>query len=130
MQGQRAVVGWTLVRVIFGLSLALAHGVPKVLSGAKGLMEDVAALGFPFPPFFAWCATLTELVGGLLIASGLFARPAACFASFTMLVALYQHRADPFSKMEKAVLFLAVCAAVAIAGAGPWSLDAKLRRSP
>jgi putative oxidoreductase len=130
MMERRAVVGWTLVRICFGLSLSLAHGVPKLLSGAKNITATVAAMGLPFPPFFAWCATLAELVGGLLIAAGLFARPAALFASFTMMVALYQHRADPFSKMEKALLFFTVCAAVTIAGAGPWSLDAKLRRRP
>jgi putative oxidoreductase len=128
MLGQWQALGWTLVRVVFGLSLALAHGLVKVTSGMEGFTRTVASLGFPFPSFFAWCAALTELVGGLLIAVGLLTRPAAGLAAFTMLVALYRHRADPFATAEKALLFLTVFVALAIAGAGPWSLDARLRR--
>jgi putative oxidoreductase len=128
MQEQRAVMGWTLVRVTFGVLLSLGHGLPKALSGAKNLTANVAEMGLPFPAFFAWCATLTELVGGLLIAVGVLTRPAAAFASFTMLVALYDHRVDPFAKAEKALLFFAVFVAITLAGAGPWSVDAKLRR--
>jgi putative oxidoreductase len=45
-----------------------------------------------------------------------------------MLVATMRHRPDPFSMMEKPLLFLAVFVAIMVAGAGPWSLDARLRR--
>jgi len=128
IQGRSAALGWTLVRVTFGLMLSLAHGLPKARGDMSRFAEGVANLGFPFPTFFAWCATLTELVGGLLIAVGLFSRPAAAFAAFTMLVACFRHRTDPFSAMEKPLLFLAVFVAVILVGAGPWSLDAKLRR--
>jgi len=128
MQSQGAALGWTLVRVTFGLMLSLAHGLPKARGDMARFAEGVANLGFPLPTFFAWCATLTELVGGVLIAVGLFTRPAAAFAAFTMLVASIRHRPDPFSLMEKPLLFLAVFVAVVLVGAGPWSLDAKLRR--
>lgn len=128
MQGQSAALGWTLVRVTFGLMLSLAHGLPKATGDMGPFVERVAKLGFPFPTFFAWCATLTELLGGLLIALGLFSRPAAAFAAFTMVVATFRHRPDPFSAMEKPLLFLTVFVAVILVGGGPWSLDAKLRR--
>jgi putative oxidoreductase len=128
MQGLQGVAGWTLVRLVFGLSLALGHGLPKVMGNMAGFAEGVAKLGFPFPLFFAWCAALSELVGGLLVAVGLFTRPAATLAAFTLAVALYRHRADPFGTQEKALVFLAVMLAVVLAGAGPWSLDAKVRR--
>lgn len=124
----KSAVGLTLIRVVFGLSLALGHGLPKLTGDMSKFATGVAQLGFPFPTFFAWCATLAELVGGLLVAVGLFTRPAAAMAGFTMVVALYRHRADPFGRMELALLYLAVLAAIALIGAGPWSLDAKVRR--
>jgi putative oxidoreductase len=122
------VRGWTLVRVVFGLTLALGHGLSKVTGDMSRFAEGVANLGFPFPLFFAWCASLAEFLGGLLVAVGLFTRPAAAFAGFTMLVALFRHRADPFGRMELALLYLTVMVAVVLVGAGPWSLDARLRR--
>ncbi|ADO73684.1 DoxX family protein [Stigmatella aurantiaca] len=128
MQGQRGVVGWTLVRIVFGLSLALGHGLPKVTGNMAGFAEGVAKLGFPFPLVFAWAAALSELLGGLLVAVGLFTRPAATLGAFTLAVALYRHRVDPFGTMEKALLFFSVMVAVVLAGPGPWSLDAKVRR--
>ncbi|WP_257455461.1 DoxX family protein [Archangium lipolyticum] len=128
MMGSRgAVVGWTAVRVVFGLTLALLHGLPKVTGGVDQFARGVAALGFPYPTFFAWCAALAELVGGLLVAVGLFTRPAAAFATFTMVVALYRHRADPFARMELALLYFAVMFAALLIGAGPLSLDSKVR---
>ena len=128
MQGQNGALSWTLIRVAFGLMLSLAHGVPKAMGNLTPFIERVGSLGFPFPTFFAWCAVLTEMVGGVMIALGLFTRPVAAFAAFTMLVAAFRHLPDPFSMMEKPLLFLTVFVALIIAGAGPWSLDARLRR--
>ncbi|MCE9667955.1 DoxX family protein [Myxococcus stipitatus] len=124
----RMALGWTLVRVVFGLTLGLGHGWSKVTGDMSGFARGVAELGFPFPLFFAWCASLAEFLGGLLVAVGLFTRPAAAFAGFTMLVALFRHRADSFGRMELALLYLSVMAAVMLVGAGPYSLDARVRR--
>jgi putative oxidoreductase len=128
MQSRSAVVAWTLVRVTFGMMLVLAHGLPKVTGNMERFTAGVASLGFPMPTFFAWCAALTELVGGLLVAVGLLTRPMAAFAAFTMLVAAYSGLDEPFSGMEKSLLFLTVFVGLIITGPGPWSLDAKLRR--
>jgi putative oxidoreductase len=127
MQGRRGEVGWLVVRVVFGLTLALGHGLPKVTGNMEGFAQGVAALGFPFPLFFAWCAALAELLGGVLVAVGLFTRPAAAFAAFTMVVALYRHRVDPFGRMELALLYLTVLGTAVFVGGGPFSLDARLR---
>ncbi|NTX12165.1 DoxX family protein [Myxococcus llanfairpwllgwyngyllgogerychwyrndrobwllllantysiliogogogochensis] len=124
----RMALGWTLVRAVFGLALGLGHGLPKVTGDMSRFAAGVAELGFPFPLFFAWCASLAELVGGVLVAVGLFTRPAAAMAGFTMLVALFRHRADPFGRMELALLYLTVMVAVALIGGGPWSLDSRVRR--
>ena len=79
-------------------------------------------------------AGLAELVGGLLIAAGLFTRPASCLLACTMgVAALMQHAADPlFSRTgpskEMAVLYLVAAIAFALAGSGRWGIDALLRR--
>ncbi|MCY1046003.1 DoxX family protein [Corallococcus sp. bb12-1] len=124
----RGAVGWTLVRVVFGLTLAFGHGLGKVTGDISGFAEGVAKIGFPAPMFFAWCAALAEFLGGIAVALGLLTRPAALFAGFTMLVALFRHRADPFGKMEMSILFLTVMVAALLIGGGPFSLDALLRR--
>lgn len=129
MQGRQEVLGWTLVRVVFGVMIAVAHGLPKVMDGVERHTNTVAAMGFPLPALFAWLSALAELVGGLLIAAGLFTRPVALIVISNMAVALYRHlqAGDPLARMEMALIFLTVFVAMAIAGAGPWSLDAKVR---
>ncbi|ATB32081.1 DoxX family protein [Melittangium boletus] len=130
MNTRGAALGWTLVRVVFGLTLALAHGLPKVMGDMSRFAAGVEQLGFPYPLFFAWCAALAEFLGGLLVALGLLTRPAALFAAFTMGVALYRHRADPFGNMEMSILYLSVMLSALFTGGGPYSVDAKLRRRP
>jgi putative oxidoreductase len=131
MTGSRgSTLGWTLVRGVFGLALGLAHGLPKVMGDMGRFAQGVAELGFPYPLYFAWAASLAELVGGLFVAVGFLTRPAAFFAAFTLAVALYRHRMDDFGRMELAVLYLAVFVAAVFIGGGPLSVDARMRRRP
>lgn len=130
MGSARAELGWLIVRVTFGASLALLHGYSKVfLGGASGLVATVGNLGFPAPLFFAWCAALAEFVGGLLVAAGLATRYAAAVTAFSMSVAVYSHvrRDDPARQMETAILFLAAMVAAALIGGGRYSLDQWIR---
>jgi putative oxidoreductase len=129
MESARQQLGWAVVRVAFGLGLAVFHGGVKAFGEGKlvGFTKTVGDLGFPAPTFFAWSATLAELVGGLLLALGLATRPAAAMAGVTMLVALYRHLPDPFSKMELALLYLAVMVAAMLIGGGRYSIDAVLK---
>jgi putative oxidoreductase len=122
-------IGWTLVRAAFGLILALAFGRQKLSGDAMdGFVQAVAALGFPFAAFFAWCSALAEFVGGLMVAAGLFTRYAAAIVSFNMAVAIYSMRAGPPLMALPAVLFLLVMLGAVVAGGGPYSLDAYWRR--
>ena len=96
------------LRLFTGISMALAHGLGKI-PPSEGFINATANLGFPFPSFFGWAAALSEFLGGILLAIGLFTRPAALFLSFTMLVAAFiRHAEDPFTGKEKALLYLAM----------------------
>ncbi|HVE83706.1 MAG TPA: DoxX family protein [Myxococcales bacterium] len=124
----RAEVGWLVVRVTFGLALAYFHGYAKVfLGGASGLVATVGNLGFPAPLFFAWCASLAEFAGALLVAMGLATRYAAAAVTVTLAVALYSQRNDAIHHMELAVLYLAPMAAAVLIGGGRYSLDQWIR---
>lgn len=122
------------IRVPAGLFLA-AHGLAKVRGGVDGFAGGLAEKGFPLPSLFAWAATLSELVGGALVAIGLFCRPAALFAGVTMLVAVLSTHAHQWKQVgsgpgvgfEYPVLLGVVFFALMIAGPGRYSLDQRGR---
>lgn len=117
-------VGLTLLRLFVGLTMAFAHGMGK-MPPPQQLVDGVGAMGFPAPEFFAWCAALAEMAGGLLIAIGFLTRPAAVFLAITMAVAgLVVHAADPFQIKELAFFYLVVSIFFALRGAGRYSVDA------
>ena len=77
---------------------------------------------------------ILELVGGTLLLVGLFTRPAAFILSGEMAVAYFQfHFPNGFwplvNQGQPAVLFCFIWLYFSAAGAGPWSLDATVRRS-
>lgn len=116
-------LGFFLLRVFVGLTMAFAHGLGK-MPPPQMLIDGVAGLGFPMPELFAWAAALAELAGGLFVAFGLLTRPAAAFIAFTMLVAAFgAHAADGFDKKEMALLYFFTMSFFALAGAGRWSID-------
>jgi putative oxidoreductase len=126
---KRVAIGWTVVRVTFGLLLSLAFGRQKLSADAmSGFVGAVAALGFPAPTFFAWCSVLAEFAGGLLFAAGLLTRPVAAIISFNMIVAIYSMRGSPLAMAVPAIQFLLIMIAGVIAGGGPHSADALWRR--
>lgn len=121
-------VAWGLLvlRLWFGLALAINHGWPK-MTGLEAFASGVAKHGFPVPIVFAVAAAASELVGGLLLAVGLLTRPAAVGVAGTMLVAAFVvHGSDPFTKKEFALCYAAAAIALLIAGPGKLSLDVKL----
>lgn len=125
---QRADLGWALIRVFAGASLAAFHGYRKVFEGgAARLAGAVAEMGIPFPLVSAWIAGLSEFVGGILLALGLATRAAGLFIAGTMAVALYSHLGDPLNKLELPGLFLTVAVAAMLMGSGRYGLDPKLR---
>src|SRR5688572_15808452 len=93
--------GLLVTRLGVGLIMAFGHGLSKVwrdgsIGPPEQLVQGVDAMGFPAPTAFAWAAALTEFLGALLLALGLFTRPAALALTFNMAVAAFvAHRKDP-----------------------------------
>jgi len=117
----------TVLRVAAGLMMA-THGWAKV-PVSNDFVQSVEGMGFPLPVVFAWMAALSELVGGVLLAAGLFTRFAAFMIAGTMVVAAFiVHAGDPLGARELALLYLAVCIAFIGSGSGRFSIDAMLRR--
>lgn len=132
MPDSRTLSAWTpyalaLLRIVAGL-IFLAHGTQKFLSFPAG---DYAGGGWALDNPGAF-AGIVELVGGLLIALGLFTRPAAFLASGTMAVAYwYAHAPQSFFPVnnggDAAILYCFVFLLLVFSGPGSWSLDG-LRR--
>jgi putative oxidoreductase len=139
-----------LILRLAGLYLAIGHGWGTVVGLASGdtrFVEGVANLGFPVPIVFAWAAALSEFVGGIAMALGLFTRWAAAVAASTMFVAAFvRHRAasrflswigvapasedqlKAWGSPELATIFLLVCLGTALLGPGRFSIDSRLGR--
>ena len=113
----------SLLRFMSGL-LLLQHGCLKLL--------DFPANHPPAVVFgnLMWFGGLIELVCGVLLAIGLFTRPAAFLASgFTAVAYFMAHWPRGFFPIlnggELAVLYSFVFLYLTLAGAGPISVDAK-----
>lgn len=81
---------WGLLplRIVVGLVFVM-HGWQKVsVFGVGGTADILRWLKIPFPVFFAVVVMTTELVGGLAIGFGLFARWAAACLAIDMTVAI------------------------------------------
>src|SRR5262245_1337026 len=84
-------IGLTILRIGVGGLMMWNHGRGK-LWGQEGFgpserfISGVAALNFPAPTFFAWCAALTEFLGAILLMMGLLTRPVAWILCFNMAV--------------------------------------------
>ena len=116
------------LRIVAGL-VFLEHGTQKFLSFPLG---QAAGSGFAFDNPGAY-AGLVELAAGLLIALGLFTRPAAFLASGTMAVAYWiahaPQNAFPVNNGgDAAILYCFAFLYLVFAGPGPWSLDASRQR--
>lgn len=118
-----------VLRLMIGLAFLL-HGLDKV--GDIGAVKDsFTGLGIPLPELMAPLVTFTELLGGIALMVGLLTPLVGLALAVNMLVAwLTVHTGKGFFVAEggpELVLVLGVAAlAIAIAGAGRFSLDAVL----
>lgn len=120
--------GLLILRVYAGLVLASQHGIGKIPPPEK-FIHGVGELGFPLPGFFAWAAGCSEFFGGILLAVGLFTRPAAFFILITMLTAVFgRHAADPFNVKELALTYAFIALCFIFSGSGRYGIDAIIQR--
>jgi len=107
----------------------IAHGCAKLfVFGHAGVADFFTELGVPLPGIAAWGVALLEFGGGLALAAGLFTRVLSLLFVVDMLGAI------GFAVFPKGFLggyeleFLLAAAALslALAGAGAYSLDARL----
>ena len=118
---------YAALRIIAG-GMFLCHGLQKLFGLLGGELQPVGSQ--------LWVGGIVELVGGTLIALGLFARPAAFLTAGQMAVAYIQfHWKFQFDKnffpivtgSDDTVLYCFVFLLVLVRGAGPVSLDRVLK---
>jgi putative oxidoreductase len=117
----------SVLRIVAAL-IFLEHGTQKLL-------------GFPPHPnppgmgSLSWFAAIIEIVGGPLLALGLFTRPVAFLLSGEMAVAYWTAHAPRglfpvLNGGDAAILYCFIFLYLVFAGPGPWSLDALMGREP
>lgn len=114
-----------ILRIVVAL-LFFEHGTSRLF----GFPSPLAT-----PALFSmyWFAGAIELVGGAMVAVGLFTRTAAFIMAGEMAFAYFiSHAPHGFfpilNRGDGAILFCFVFLYLAFAGAGPWSLDAVKRK--
>ncbi len=129
LYGCLSPVAETLLRLVTGGMLAV-HGWPKILNplGAAGIVERVG-----LQPVALWSILLsvTEFFGGLLVAIGLFTRPAALATLAQMLTVVYFHwlvLGQGYKGSEFPIMWAACLLFFVARGSNGFSVDARLGR--
>lgn len=124
---------YTIFRVMIGVLFAF-HGAQKVLGAftdnpAQAILGgNLSFLGLNL----MWVAGVIELVGGLMIAFGLFTSVSALLSAVTMIVAFFMSHFsldNPIPIMnrgELALVYLAAFLFILFEGGGKHSLDMKI----
>jgi putative oxidoreductase len=127
--------GWTdrhaphmlsVLRIMTAL-LFMSHGTSKIL-----YFPETSMSGPPTGSVF-WVAGMLELIGGALLAVGLFSRSVAFLLAGEMAVAYFMvHAPESFfpvvNRGETAILYCFIFLYIMLRGPGPWSIDCIIRR--
>jgi putative oxidoreductase len=132
-------VGLLILRLVVGL-LFVGHGTQKLFGwfgggGVEGTGAHFETLGYRPGPTFAGLAGLSEAVGGVLLAFGLFTPIAAMMIIGVMTNAIVSvHLRNGLwvqnGGAEYPLVLMAVASALAFVGPGAWSVDQALGVSP
>ncbi len=116
----------SILRIVAAV-LFFEHGTSRLFAWPSPL---------PAPELLSlhWFAGAIELVGGAILLAGIFSRSAAFIMSGEMAFAYFlshaPHAIFPIlNRGDSAILYCFVFLYIAVAGPGPWSLDAMLRRN-
>ena len=117
----------SILRIVAAL-LFMEHGTQKLLGFPPSPNPGPALLSI------SGTAGLLELIGGTLLAAGLFTRPVAFILSGEMAFAYWMaHAPRSFFPIlnggDAAILYCFIFLYLAFAGGGPWSVDA-MRKAP
>jgi putative oxidoreductase len=121
-----------VLRVVLGV-IFIAHGYQKVFTyGFSGVTTSMAQTGIPLPSLVAPIISILELVGGIALLFGAFTRVVAILIACEMLGAIiFVHAKAGFFNpkgFEYPLSNLAMLVAVALIGAGAYSIDAMFAR--
>ena len=132
-----AGAGALALRVPVGIILA-AHGAQKLFGwfggyGLEATGQWMASIGFTPGLLMAFLAGSAEFFGGLALILGVFTRPAAIAAAFTMAVAMTVHLGNGLfvsnNGYEFALSLLAATVALAFIGGGSLAVDQRINRA-
>ncbi len=100
-----------ILRIVFAGSMLYGHGLSKF----NKLIEGDLIL-----------AVISEFIAPIFIFIGYKTKFFSFFPAATMFVAAFiVHMGDPFGRVEKALLFLAVFVILMLTGPGKYSIDRK-----
>lgn len=120
-------LGLLALRIALGV-IFFSHGYPKLAHMGGGMQGFFVQHGLP--GYFVYIAGVLEVFGGVLLALGLFARPAALLLTIEMCVAIWRvHSARGYLAVHDYEFPLALataCFALATVGAGRFSVDGVL----
>jgi putative oxidoreductase len=134
-----------VLRLMIGYGF-MEHGLAKLARGSDNFTGILQALGVPMPHLMAWATILVEIFGGAAVLLGAFVTLASIPMAIVLLVAIITvHIPNGFSSIklqsvtaagahfgqpgyETDLLYLAGLAVLVLIGAGPFSVDAAIRR--
>lgn len=126
-----AAWGVLALRIHLGLTMTILAGLGKVAEfpAAPWFVEQVVEIGFPAAGLFAFIAAWGEVLGGLLLAAGLFTRLAAAQLCIQMGVAAFLfHGVFPVVDLHITHTLFWTFGCLTLIGGGRFSLDAVLRQ--
>lgn len=117
-------LGLLLLRIGFG-GMMLTHGIPKLMKMISGDFSFGDPIGIGEPASLV-LAVLGEVIFPILVIIGFKTKLSAIPVIITMAVAAFiVHGADPLGTKEMALLYLFAFVAIALLGAGKYSVDKK-----
>lgn len=116
-------IGKLLLRLLFGIPLALNHGWPSIRGVLSGHSDFPDPLGIS-PEISMAMAGFAEFICALFVIGGLFTRISVfpILINFSVAVFIF-HGNDPFGRMELAYLYLSSMTIIMLLGPGKISVD-------